>query len=579
MHRPFLPGSVRVVSLVLFLTILTLLFTSHLWEKSVIKITSGPRPDADEWVDTHLATVSLEGDIDSKSSGHKIADPRHSHSTNIFLLDKSDYSLHNTTITSLLLTPLQAQPWRTSSSYFRSMLEELEQKKAQEGSVPSADIRDSDVPGGVNGLVDTFETANISRLAAMDLVSGIDQLSGKLAVHDPDSLRAIEADTISMENPEAEAAKDVNNDGDWLLRVDSLISVGIEKHAFPGAAVAIGRAGVITALKGYGYYTYNKETPITPSSLFDIASLTKAVATTTAAMLLYEEGRLDLDSPVFQYLPEFAQNDKKGVTIRHLLSHSSGLPSYRPFHTMGLKTRQQVIDAIMAEGLQYRPGTKQRYSDLGMIVMALVIEEITSQDFGYFCKSRIFEPLGMTKTGFRPVGNGRDPAVVPTENDRQFRKRLIQGEVHDETAYLLGGTAGNAGIFSTAEDLARFAYMLVNDGQIDGKQFLKKDSIELFTTRVKKTDGNTRALGWDTRGKRENSSAGRLFGPRSYGHTGFTGTSLWIDPDQKLFVLLLTNRVYPSRNNSRHVSIRSELADIAYSSIMAAPVPIFPVLR
>jgi beta-glucosidase-like glycosyl hydrolase/CubicO group peptidase (beta-lactamase class C family) len=354
-----------------------------------------------------------------------------------------------------------------------------------------------------------------------------------------------------------------------LHQIDSLMHAAITDRAFPGAAVAVGRGETVVKLEGYGHFTYDGIQAVTPQSVFDLASMTKVVATTTAAMLLYEDDRLALDAPVARYLPAFAQNGKDEVTIRHLLTHTSGLPAYRPFHREGVTTREGVIDHIMGVGLDFAPGSQMQYSDFGMITMALVIEAITGQDFAAYAEEHIFDPLGMDDTGFRAVGTP-DTTVVPTEVDETFRERLIQGEVHDETAWILGGVAGHAGLFSTAEDLATFAYMLVNDGRIHGEAFLQPETIRQFTTRVA-PDAHSRALGWDTKSMEGYSSAGQHFGPRSFGHTGFTGTSLWIDPDDDLFVLLLTNRVYPTRENTKHRAVRARLADLAHQAIVGAP--------
>lgn len=348
--------------------------------------------------------------------------------------------------------------------------------------------------------------------------------------------------------------------------VDSLLSVGITTRVFPGAAVVVGQGDRILKMQGYGYFTYESAAPTTPQSRFDLASLTKVVATTTVAMLLYEQGRLDLDAPVVRYLPAFGQKGKEHVTIRHLLTHSAGFIPFRPFHQLGLTTRAQVIDALLQEELQYPPGTQSRYSDFSMITLALVLEQITGQDLATSARQMVFEPLGMTQTGFRRAGEP-DATIVPTEYDQGFRKRLIQGEVHDETAWILGGTSGHAGLFSTAEDLSRFALMMVHEGRVGDRVFLQPETIRLFTTRVSPDPERTRALGWDTRSP-ENSSAGQYFGPRSYGHTGFTGTSIWIDPEAKLFVILLSNRVYPTRDNPRIVSLRPQLADLVYQALV-----------
>ena len=247
---------------------------------------------------------------------------------------------------------------------------------------------------------------------------------------------------------------------------------------------------------------------------------------------------------------------------------------------MGMKNRADVLEAIFAEGLVYEPGTESRYSDFSFITLAVVVEKITGQDFDDYAREHIFEPLGMKQTGFLKAGTGSDTTVVPTEIDSVFRMRLVQGEVHDETAFLLGGTAGHAGLFSTADDLARFAAMLASSGEANGRPFLQPETIKLFTTPVDPTrQEHTRALGWDTKSPEGYSSAGQRFGPRSFGHTGFTGTSMWIDPDQKLFAILLTNRVYPTRENRRHVMVRPQFADFAYDAIAGPPAPLLPGMQ
>ncbi|HET6567071.1 MAG TPA: serine hydrolase domain-containing protein [Rhodothermales bacterium] len=381
--------------------------------------------------------------------------------------------------------------------------------------------------------------------------SGYGTLAGQVELPIPDSAAVTPRDSLT-------------------IRVDSLIQASIAEHAFPGASVAIGTSGGTALLKGYGHFTYDSNHADTPKSQFDLASLTKVVATTTAVMKLYEAGKLDLDAPVIQYLPAFSRDDRDKITVRQLLTHSAGLIPFRPYYTMGITTREEEIKAILAEPLAYPPGTKSVYSDHSMILMGLIIERITGQPLAKWETEHIFKPLGMNHTGYRPVGH-TDTTVVPTEIDDYFRHRLVQGEVHDETAYVLGGVSGNAGLFSTAEDLSRFARMMLNHGRFNGTQFLKPETVKLFTTRVTELGPDvTRALGWDTPSREGYSSAGHLFGPHSFGHTGFTGTSIWIDPDAKLFVVLLTNRVYPTRENSKLGPVRAKLADLAYEAMVPA---------
>jgi CubicO group peptidase (beta-lactamase class C family) len=326
---------------------------------------------------------------------------------------------------------------------------------------------------------------------------------------------------------------------------------------------------VVAKQETYGYYTYDRTKPVVPSSPFDLASLTKVVATTTAAMLLMEEDRLALDTTVASYLPDFAQAGKDSVTVRQLLSHSSGLPAYLGPDRRG-NTPEAIVDTIMATAPSYTPGTQSEYSGLGMITLMRIVETITDQRFDVFARERIFEPLGMQNTGFRAVTDSAPSYVVPTLDSTGYR-----GSVHDPMARAMDGVSGNAGVFSTVQDLTRFATMLVNDGAIYGRQFLKEETIEQFTRRAD-VPGSTRALGWDTKSATGYSSAGDDFGPASFGHTGYTGTSLWIDPEEDLYLILLTNRTYPDDTDNRIQQIRPEVANHAAQSIVGPPEPLLP---
>ena len=419
-----------------------------------------------------------------------------------------------------------------------------------------------------DAYVAAYGATEVSQRAVAEALVGRSGFHGRLPITIPDTYDYGDGIQVPQEMVRRGFPAEAGMDGDLLWKVDSLISASISDGAFPGAAVAVGRNGILAKLDAYGYYTYEKRVPVTTRSRFDLASLTKVVATTTGAMKLYEDGKLNLDARVVDYLPEFGQGGKSDVRIRHLLTHSAGLIPFRAFHREGITTREALIDTIMAEKLLYEPGTESRYSDLGMISLALVIEEITDRPFAEWMEDNVFQPLGMTDTGYR--GHISDSAIVPTELDESFRRRLIQGEVHDETAWILGGVSGNAGLFSTAEDLSKFAFMLVNDGFVNGIQFLKPETIRTFT-KPQDPDVHTRALGWDTISPDGFTSAGEHFGPNSFGHTGYTGTSIWIDRDQDLFVILLSNRVHPTRENGKIVQVRPKLADIAHQSIAGPP--------
>lgn len=417
-----------------------------------------------------------------------------------------------------------------------------------------------------------FSDCEASQLAAIDAVFGFAPITGKSPVTIPGSATFGAGQETRQVRLRPGHPLEVGMAADLSKQVDDLILSAIEAHIFPGAAVAIGRAGVLVKNQGYGFLTYESDVPVTTDSQFDLASLTKVIATTTATMALIDQGKLNRDDRVPSVLPEFAQNGKQDVTVFHLLSHTSGLPAYHAFHTMGLTQRDQVIDAIMAEKLEHPPGSECVYSDLGMITLGLIVEKIVGTDLDTYLKNHFWNVLGMTRTGFRPVGKTEfDPRIVPTEVDDVFRHALIQGAVHDETAFILGGIAGHAGLFSTSTDLAQFADMMLRGGTSHGTQLIDTATIAEFTTRIFPTGTCTRALGWDTKTLDGYSSAGQFFGPRSFGHTGFTGTSIWMDPDQQLFVILLTNRVHPSRAETRHKEIRAQLADIAAQAITGPP--------
>lgn len=423
-------------------------------------------------------------------------------------------------------------------------------------------------PESVSILVSFGESPIISN-AVSDALYGRATICGHLPIQISDSLQRGDGICRKQEEPRIGIPEEVGMSSEMLRNFTRLIDGAIADSAFPGAALAVGRAGVLGTQTGYGHFTYESDRKVTTTSLFDLASLTKVIATTTAIMQLYEADLIRLDDPVPRYIPSFAASEKDGVTIRQLLTHTGGLIPFRPFYRNANNSRDNVIKEILGDSLEYEPGSKSVYSDFGPIVLALIVEKVTGMPFEEYTRRYIFEPLEMNSTGFRSVVHpGKAENVVPTERDEYFRHRLIQGVVHDETAYLLGGTAGHAGLFSTIEDLSRFAFMMLNEGRTGDRRFLKSETIRLFTAAADSDGLHTRALGWDTRSLGSYSSAGSHFGRLAYGHTGFTGTSIWIDPDQQMFVILLTNRIYPSRGNSKLRAVRPAVADLAFESII-----------
>ncbi|GAQ85896.1 beta-lactamase [Klebsormidium nitens] len=363
--------------------------------------------------------------------------------------------------------------------------------------------------------------------------------------------------------------------------ISEILHKAINERVFPGAAVAYGDCGEMCFSHGYGTYTFESNLKASEQSLWDVASLTKIMVTVPAIMILYERDLIELDAPAARYLPAFGQHKKGHVTVRQLLTHTAGLREFYPFYDMGLTTREQIRKFILADKCWYPPGTT-KYSDLSMIVLGWIVEEITGQPLEAFVKKELHQPLGMHDTHFRPVGETDfDIRVIPTEVDQGFRKRLLWGEVHDPTAYLLGGVAGHAGLFSTAKDIARYARMLLAGGvdPASGRRFFEESTLRLFTRQQPPTELSPRpfALGFDTTTRRaldNYTSGGSFLGRRAFGHTGFTGTSLWIDPERNVFVALLTNAVHPSAGSLSGAKIREvrpAVADAAVLTLEALP--------
>jgi CubicO group peptidase (beta-lactamase class C family) len=325
--------------------------------------------------------------------------------------------------------------------------------------------------------------------------------------------------------------------------------------AFPGAVIAVGRHDSVLLLSAVGHYGIDDPRPVTPETVYDLASLTKVIGLTTACMILVGEGKLDLDAPVQRYVPAFRGPNKERVTIRHLLTHSSGLPAWRPLY-IEATTRAVALAMADTTPLLRQPGDTFVYSDLGAMVLTQVVEGLTGQRLDAYLDTRMFRPLHMTSTRYLPPSDWRN-RIAPTERSQDGT--IILGTVHDENAWKLGGVSGHAGLFSSAPDLSRFAEWLLAAWRQDSGQ------VRTFTKRQGLPSGSSRALGWDT--PSENSSAGTKLGAQAFGHTGFTGTSIWIDPDKDLFIILLTNRVNPTRENGRIARVRPRVADLVVDAL------------
>jgi len=348
-----------------------------------------------------------------------------------------------------------------------------------------------------------------------------------------------------------------------------ILENAITQHAFPAASVAITCRGKLVALKALGRFTYDPSSPpVTPASIFDLASLSKAVATTTMAMILYERGLLDLEATVGAIVPEFvsahAEDDmrRRDVTLRMLLAHSSGLPAYEKLF-LTAHTREELLRAAFTIPLVADPGSRAEYSDIGFIILGVALERLADEPLDRFCQREVFGPMGMANTTFNPPTAWRT-RIPPTADDRSFRHRIIQGEVQDENAFVLGGVAGHAGLFAPAADIARFAHNLLRGGV----PILRPETVALFVRRESVPAGTSRTLGWDT--PSQPSQSGQHFSAGSFGHLGYTGTSLWIDPERQLSVTLLTNRTWPDCTNQAIKQVRAAFHDAVVEALAKA---------
>jgi len=347
-----------------------------------------------------------------------------------------------------------------------------------------------------------------------------------------------------------------------LAKIDHVIERGISAGGYPGAAVVVGRRGAAVWQKGFGKLSWERSSSqvVPAKTIYDLASLTKVVGTTTAIMVLYDEGKVRLDDPVSVYIPQFSGGEKDRVTVRMLLEHRSGLPAGRDLWRTA-HSPEEARAEVISTPLGCEPGRCYEYSDLGADMLGFIVEAASGERLDHFLDERVFQPLGMNDTFFRPADSLKT-RIAPTEVAPP-RGYPLQGEVHDENAYALGGVAGHAGLFSTAADLAVFAQMMLNGGEYSGTRIVADSTVALFTKRA----AGTRALGWDTCAGA--GGCGQYLGEDAYGHTGFTGTSLWLDPDRDMFVVLLTNRVHEARARRPAKVIADVRADLADAAALA----------
>jgi len=429
----------------------------------------------------------------------------------------------------------------------------------------------------VNSYLNAYDGSPVVQAAVFSALSGAQPITGKLPLAIAGiAERGFGINTDRIDQPYVKRVKrkpslqrimpsEISAETDSLT---ILLNRAVSASAFPGGVLLAGKKGKIFYHKAFGYQTYSKQRPDNVGDIFDLASLTKAIATTSAAMLLYDDGDLDIKTPVANYLPEFvdhvpnASYDRINVTIEHLLTHTSGLPAFRQYYKI-FESHESKLDSIYRTKLVYPVGEKTIYSDVGMMLLGEIIKRQNGQPLDEFIANRLFTRLGMNSTYFNPP-QARLKRIIPTEFDPATGS-YIKGKVHDENARCLGGVAGHAGLFSTASDLAIFAQMLLNGGEYAGKRYIKASTVELFTTAIGPDD--QRGYGWDLASGK--SSGGVYLGDNSFGHTGFTGTSLWIDPDNDVFVILLTNAIHPHRTwkDPNYYDWRQRIHSAVYESI------------
>jgi beta-glucosidase-like glycosyl hydrolase/CubicO group peptidase (beta-lactamase class C family) len=450
-------------------------------------------------------------------------------------------------------------------------------------------------------LVACYEDDLITQDAAADLLKGKFDAKGKLPVTVCEELKVGDGIVYNQFLPEASPAS-VGLSEEALNKIDAIASNGIAKSAMPGCVILVAKDGKIAYNKAFGFTNYDNKEPINKDMIYDLASVTKVSATTVSIMKLYEEGKLDLQKTLGDYLPWVRGSDKAPITLKNVLLHQAGLNPFIPFY-------RDVIDTVTgipkpayfskvknashqfraAEDLYVRndyedslyqrivnskltPAGHYIYSDNDFIFLGKIVEAVSGLPLNEYARINFYEPLQMTTTGFKPrerlpLGN-----IVPTEEEKHFRQQLIRGDVHDEGAAMFGGVAGHAGLFSNAYDLAKLYQMLLNGGELNGIRLLKKETIDLFT--AYNSDISRRGLGFD-KPEKDNASRKEPYPSASvsletFGHTGFTGTCVWVDPKQKLIYIFLSNRVTPTRNNNKlsQMNIRPTIQEAVYQSIL-----------
>ncbi|MBE77252.1 MAG: hypothetical protein CMG41_05890 [Candidatus Marinimicrobia bacterium] len=404
-----------------------------------------------------------------------------------------------------------------------------------------------------------YKGSYLMQSALANALIGLEDISGRLPISIPGLYeigsgifkeKELKIKGVSKYKPGTEVKRVLYNTvGSNKSNLQSLMESAVKDSAWPGGVLLAAKGGNIFYHQGHGFHTYERKKPVRSSDIFDLASITKVISTTSGIMKLADQNKINIDKPVASYLPDFKGKKKKyfkqksKITVRDLLSHSSGLPAFKQYFKTK-KTKELIMGSIYDTEPIRAIGDTTIYSDVGAIILGKIVENVSGFPLEVFMDSMVFEPLGMNTTFFNP-SKEKLHRIIPTEIDP--KGNLIHGYVHDENAHILGGIAGHAGLFSTAKDLAIFSQMMLNSGLYGWKRIFKQGTVNLFTSRANLVPESSRCLGWDSPSGA--SSGGVYLSDASFGHGGYTGTTLWIDPENEVIVILLTNAVHPNRKN------------------------------
>lgn len=450
---------------------------------------------------------------------------------------------------------------------FLSVLKEIEKAKSMSLLLAFGNpYVVGDVPGFDSHILAWASDANQVQQTIPSLFGG-SAISGRFpgeipGLYDRGDGLSYDHSTVRFDTPESAGLST-----DSLMNLDMVMQQAINDSVFPGGVIGVMRNGALVWQEGYGYHDYTKTKTVSRNTVYDLASVTKVMATTTSIMKLVGEGKIDVDDPVSKYITEFSTDEKREITLRQLLLHTSGLPAFR-IYVDQLKSRNEIVNAVRSEPLINEPGEEYVYSDLGFILLAEIVHEVTGSHVDEFAANEVYSKLDMFDTLFNPYkfGSRFKGRIPPTEIDTVYNRGTVLQVAHDERAFFMDGVAGHAGLFSSAQNMAKYAYMLLQDGNYGGENVLPADVVDQFISH--QSPVNHRGLGFDRKSE-EFSSAGELTGPRTFGHLGFTGTSLWIDPAENIAIILLTNRTYPSRSYGSQISkVRANVSDTVMKSII-----------